>query len=152
VARVLEETGLPPARLKLEITESLVLEGSDKVIEILTALRDLGVQLGLDDFGIGYSALSYLQRLPVQTLKIDRSFVSEIQKTENAAIVQAILSMAAGLKMNVTAEGVETADQAARLKELACEFGQGFFFDKPLPRQDAREVLRKHSSVAQQVA
>jgi diguanylate cyclase (GGDEF)-like protein len=151
VATVLEETGLPPARLKLEITESLVLEGSDRVVEILTALRDLGVQLGLDDFGIGYSALSYLRRLPVQTLKIDRSFVSEIQKVENTAIVQAILSMASGLNMNVTAEGVETADQVARLKELACEFGQGFYFDKPLTRQDAREVVRKHAGATRHI-
>lgn len=115
------------------------------MIAILRALRELGVQLGLDDFGMGYSALSYLQRLPVQTLKIDRSFVSGIQAAGNVEIVRAILSLASGLSMNVTAEGVETADQAARLKDLACEFGQGFFFDRPLTREDAREVLRKHT-------
>src|SRR5262245_46105386 len=116
VAEVLAETGLSPERLKLEITESLVLEASDTVVEILSALRGLGVQLGLDDFGIGYSALSYLRRLPVQTLKIDRSFVNEIENVESAEIVRAILSMASGLAMDVTAEGVETADQVARLK------------------------------------
>ena len=146
VARVLAESGLPPERLKLEITESLVLEGTDAVVEILTALRGLGVQLGLDDFGIGYSALSYLQRLPVQTLKIDRLFVSGIEKSANLEIVRAILALASGLAMNVTAEGVETADQLACLKDLACEFGQGFYFDKPLTQERAREVLHKHRS------
>ena len=144
VARVLAETGLEPQRLKLEITESLVLEGSDEVIAILKALRGLGVELGLDDFGMGYSALSYLQQLPVQTLKIDRSFISGIQNANNIEIVRAILSLAAGLSMNVTAEGVETADQAARLKDLSCEFGQGYFFDRPLTHDRAREVLQRH--------
>ena len=151
VARVLAETGLAPQRLKLEITESLVLEGSDEVIGILKALRALGVQLGLDDFGMGYSALSYLQQLPVQTLKIDRSFISGIENASNAEIVRAILSLASGLSMNVTAEGVETADQAARLKELSCEFAQGYFFDRPLTHDGALEVLRRHQrSIAAQ--
>ena len=151
VARVLAETGLAPQRLKLEITESLVLEGSDEVIGILKALRELGVQLGLDDFGMGYSALSYLQQLPVQTLKIDRSFISGIENASNAEIVRAILSLASGLSMNVTAEGVETADQAARLKELSCEFAQGYFFDRPLTHDGALEVLRRHQrSIAAQ--
>jgi diguanylate cyclase (GGDEF)-like protein len=144
VSRVLAETGLEPHRLKLEITESLVLEGSDDVIAILTALRGLGVQLGLDDFGMGYSALSYLQRLPVQTLKIDRAFVSGIQNAGSVEIVRAILSLASGLSMNVTAEGVETADQAATLKDLSCEFAQGFFFDRPLTNDRAREVVLNH--------
>jgi diguanylate cyclase (GGDEF)-like protein len=146
VQRVLTETGLEPGRLKLEITESLVLEDSDELIGILQALRDLGVQLGLDDFGMGYSALSYLQRLPVQTIKIDRSFVKGIQNAGNVEIVRAILSLASGLSMNVTAEGVETADQAALLKELDCEFGQGFFFDRPLCHDRAREVVQKHAA------
>ena len=144
VRQVLAETGLPPERLKLEITESLVLEGSDEVIAILTSLRGLGVQLGLDDFGMGYSALSYLQRLPVQTLKIDRAFVSGIQNAGNVEIVRAILALASGLSMNVTAEGVETAAQAERLKDLSCEFGQGYFFNRPLTHDRAREVLVKH--------
>jgi diguanylate cyclase (GGDEF)-like protein len=144
VSRVLAETGLEPDRLKLEITESLVLEGSEDVIAILTALRSLGVQLGLDDFGMGYSALSYLQRLPVQTLKIDRTFVSGIQNAGSVEIVRAILSLASGLSMNVTAEGVETADQFALLKDLSCEFGQGFFFDRPLTNDRAREVVLNH--------
>ena len=146
VERVLAETGLPARRLKLEITESLVLEGSDAVIEILNTLRALGVQLGLDDFGMGYSALGYLQRLPVQSLKIDRAFVSDMRNTGNLEIIRAILSMAAALNIDVTAEGVETADQAALLTTLECEFGQGFYFDKPLTQDAARQVLRRHQS------
>jgi diguanylate cyclase (GGDEF)-like protein len=142
VSRVLAETGLPPARLKLEVTESVVLENSQGVAAILNDLRALGVQLGLDDFGMGYSALSYLQRFPFQTLKIDRSFVSSMQEGGNAEIIRAIVSLASGLEMDVTAEGVETAEQVVRLKDLACEFGQGFFFHKPLAREDAHAVLR----------
>jgi diguanylate cyclase (GGDEF)-like protein len=142
VAQVLEETGLPASRLKLEITESVVLENSDAVIEILNALRALGVQLGLDDFGMGYSALSYLQRFPFQTLKIDRSFVSAMQEGGNAEIIRAIVSLAAGLAMNVTAEGVETAEQVSRLRDLSCEYGQGYYFHRPLAREDAHAVLR----------
>jgi EAL domain-containing protein (putative c-di-GMP-specific phosphodiesterase class I) len=143
VAGILRDTGYPAERLKLEITESLVLENPDRASEILHALRRLGVQLGLDDFGTGYSGLTHLQRLPVQTLKIDRSFVDGIQRSENVEIIRAIVSLAAGLAMNVTAEGVETADQAARIRELACEFGQGFYFHKPLSQERAEAVLRE---------
>jgi EAL domain-containing protein (putative c-di-GMP-specific phosphodiesterase class I) len=123
----------------------------DEAIGTLKALRELGIELGLDDFGMGYSALSYLQQLPVQTLKIDRSFVSGIQNAGNVEIVRAILSLASGLSMNVTAGGVEIAEQAARLRDLSCEFAQGYFFDRPLTHDGAREVLRKHkrSMVAQ---
>jgi diguanylate cyclase (GGDEF)-like protein len=145
VAQLLAETGLPPQRLKLEISESLVLQDSDGIVEVLTRLSALGVQLGLDDFGMGYSALSLLQKLPVQTLKIDRSFVSGLQQSGNVEIVRAILSLATGLAMDVTAEGVETAEQAARLKDLACEFGQGFYFYKPLTGDRAGAVLREHT-------
>ena len=99
------------------------------------------MQLGLDDFGMGYSALSYLQRFPLQTLKIDRSFVNGMQETGNIEIIRAIVSLAAGLAMDVTAEGVETADQAAQLNDLACEFGQGYYYHRPLPPDRARELL-----------
>jgi diguanylate cyclase (GGDEF)-like protein len=145
VANVLAETRFPAKRLKLEITESLVLHASDTIIGILTRLRGLGVQLGLDDFGMGYSALGYLQRLPVQTLKIDRAFVNGLHETGNVEIVRAILSLAAGLAMDVTAEGIETAEQLSRLRDLACEFGQGFYFYKPLTREGARTVLLEHT-------
>jgi EAL domain-containing protein (putative c-di-GMP-specific phosphodiesterase class I) len=148
VTRVLAETGLAPQRLKLEITESIVLEDSAIVLDVLKGLRTLGVQLGLDDFGMGYSALSYLQRLPLQTLKIDRSFVNGIRETGNTEIIRAIISMAAGLLMDVIAEGVETAEQAAQLTEMSCEFGQGFYFHRPLTPERAKSVLALASSSA----
>jgi diguanylate cyclase (GGDEF)-like protein len=142
VGRILAETGCAAERVKLEITEGVVLENSDAVAQILHALRRLGVQLGLDDFGMGYSALSYLQRFPFQTIKIDRTFVSGMQESGNTEIIRAIVSMAAGLDMSVTAEGVETADQLQRLQDLACEFGQGFFFHRPLTAGDAHAMLQ----------
>jgi diguanylate cyclase (GGDEF)-like protein len=145
VAGVLADTGLEPRRLKLEITETLALERSDDVIGVLKALRGLGVQLGLDDFGMGYSALSYLQQLPVQTRKLDRSFVSRIEEDANVEIIRAIMTLASGLSMTVTAEGVETADQMARLIDLSCEFGQGYFFDRPLSADRTRDALRRHT-------
>jgi len=138
---VLADTGLEPHRLKLEITESLVLEGSERVVSLLHALRDLGVQLGLDDFGMGYSGLSYLQKFPFHTLKIDRSFVNDLQDAGKSEIVRAIVSLAAGLAMSVTAEGIETAEQASRLEALACDHGQGYYFHRPLPSERARQVL-----------
>jgi len=142
VARILRQTGMAPGRVKLEITEGIVLENTDEVARILHDLRTLGVQLGLDDFGMGYSALSYLQRFPFQTIKIDRTFVSGVQDVANAEIIRAIVSLADGLDMNVTAEGVETGEQLHRLRELACGFGQGFYFRQPLSSSDARDVLR----------
>ena len=146
VSRILTETGLAPARLKLEITEGVVLENTDAVAKILHDLRRLGVQLGLDDFGMGYSALSYLQRFPFQTIKIDRTFVTGVHDGANAEIIRAIVSMAEGLDMNVTAEGVETGEQVSRLKELACGFGQGFYFHHPLSSRDAAAMLRSGST------
>ena len=146
VRRILDDTGVQPSRLKLEITEGVVLENSDAVVNVLRELRGLGVQLGLDDFGMGYSALSYLQHFPFQTIKIDRTFVSGMQEGSNMEIIRAIVSLASGFSMNVTAEGIETVDQVKRLQALACEFGQGYYFDKPLTREDARAILKAGGS------
>jgi EAL domain-containing protein (putative c-di-GMP-specific phosphodiesterase class I) len=143
VALILAETGLSPGRLKLEVTETALLDGSDLVLKTLNELHAMGVQLGLDDFGTGYSALSYLQRFPFQTIKIDRSFVNGMHHTGNVEIIRAIVSMAEGLSMDVTAEGVETAEQLARLKDLSCEFGQGFYFEKPLAPVDVQAMLTR---------
>ena len=143
VRRILDDTGVAPARLKLEITEGVVLEHSEVVGNVLRSLRTLGVQLGLDDFGMGYSALSYLQNFPFQTIKIDRAFVSDMESGSNAEIVRAIVALAEGLSMNVTAEGIETADQVDRLQQLSCEFGQGYYFDKPLTSEHARGILQQ---------
>jgi EAL domain-containing protein (putative c-di-GMP-specific phosphodiesterase class I) len=144
VRRILDETGVQPSQVKLEITEGLVLENSAAVAQILRELRALGVQLGLDDFGMGYSALSYLHQFPFQTIKIDRAFVSGIQDGGNTEIIRAIVALAAGLGMDVTAEGIETMDQVDRLHELACEYGQGYYFNKPLTPEDARGILEGH--------
>src|SRR6185369_15441520 len=129
--------------LKLEITEGVVLENSDAVSRVLHQLRALGVQLGLDDFGMGYSALSYLQHFPFQTIKIDRAFVSGMETGSNTEIIRAIVALAAGLSMDVTAEGIETAEQANTLQQLSCEFGQGYYFDKPLTSENARTILQR---------
>ena len=143
VRRILDDTGVPASRLKLEITEGIVLDHSEVVGNVLRELRALGVQLGLDDFGMGYSALSYLQNFPFQTIKIDRSFVSDMATGSNTEIVRAIVALAEGLAMDVTAEGIETEDQVNRLQQLSCEFGQGYYFDKPLTSAHARTILQQ---------
>ncbi len=111
---------------------------------ILNQLRELGVQLHLDDFGVGYSSLRYLQRFPFQAIKIDRSFVNGMKDGGNTEIIRAIVALAGALKMDVAAEGVETAQQLKDLKGLSCEFGQGYYFDKPLSLEDASDILRLH--------
>lgn len=133
IAETLEETGLDPSCLKLEITESYILENTEIAVATMTRLRTLGVEISLDDFGTGYSSLSYLHRLPIDYLKIDRSFVSRMEeKRENEEIVRTIIKLAQNLKMKVIAEGIETGEQLNLLKKLGCEYGQGYFFSKPL--------------------
>jgi diguanylate cyclase (GGDEF)-like protein/PAS domain S-box-containing protein len=133
VRGVLEETGLEPHCLKLEITESVVMENSGVAVEMLARLRVLGVELSIDDFGTGYSSLSYLHRFPVSTLKIDRSFVNQMHDNdENTELVRTIITLARTLGMEVVAEGVETERQLAQLRELECEHGQGYYFARPM--------------------
>ena len=133
IAQLLEESNLPPRCLKLEITESVFSDNIEAAVKLLTQLRNLGVQLSIDDFGTGYSSLSYLQRFPIDTLKIDRSFVTQMMENEeNLAIVRTIVALAQNLGMDVVAEGVETEDQLRLLRKLECENGQGFLFSTPL--------------------
>ncbi|HEU4511160.1 MAG TPA: diguanylate cyclase [Pyrinomonadaceae bacterium] len=133
IANLLQEFELPPRCLKLEITESVFSDNIEAAVGLLTQLRALGVQLSIDDFGTGYSSLSYLQRFPIDTLKIDRSFVTQMMENEeNLAIVRTIVALAQNLGMDVVAEGVETEDQLMLLKKLECENGQGFLFSTPL--------------------
>ena len=142
ISQVLEETGLNPCQLKLEITESLLMENAESAIERLTELRQLGVQLAIDDFGTGYSSLSYLHRLPIDTLKVDRSFIQRIDSDgEQLAIVRTIITLAWNLGMEVVAEGAETAKQVAQLKALHCEYAQGYFFSRPLDTMTAEQYL-----------
>ncbi len=142
IDQILQETSLKASNLKLEITESVVMENSLEAAVMLDRLKALGVQLSIDDLGTGYSSLSRLHSFPVNTLKIDRSFVSQMgSEGENSEIVQAIVILAHQIGMNVTAEGVETAAQLLKLKELRCEEGQGYFFSRPLTSQAAQELI-----------
>jgi diguanylate cyclase (GGDEF)-like protein len=134
VSRVLRHSTLRPNDLRLEITESAAMKDAERTTAILTELRAIGVRISLDDFGMGYSSLSYLQRFPVDTLKIDRSFVLGLgNNKENREIVRTIVSLGRSLKLDVIAEGAETADQVAYLQQLKCGFCQGYFFSRPLP-------------------
>jgi diguanylate cyclase (GGDEF)-like protein len=132
VARALEESGLDPRQLELEITESTAMLNTERSIVALAELRELGVSIALDDFGTGHSSLSYLRRFPIDRVKIDREFIAEIDKSRsNRAIVSAIVAMAHGLDLAVTAEGVETEAQVEFLREQRCEEVQGFLFGRP---------------------
>jgi EAL domain-containing protein (putative c-di-GMP-specific phosphodiesterase class I) len=142
VAQILRETGLAAGSLKLEITESVVMEDADANTITLRRLEALGVRLEIDDFGTGYSSLGYLKRFPVDVLKIDRSFVAGLGRDpEDTAIVRAVISLAHTLGLAVTAEGVETAEQLAHLREMGCELGQGYLFSEPLPSAAAGALL-----------
>ncbi|PYS91698.1 MAG: hypothetical protein DMF64_11485 [Acidobacteria bacterium] len=141
MAGSLRDAGLEPNRLKLEITESMVIENIDTTAEMLTQLRALGVELSIDDFGTGYSSLSYLHRFPINTLKIDRSFISQMHSTENAEIVHTIITLARSLEMDVVAEGVETPEQLEQLRTLGCDYAQGYIFSRPLEAGDATRLI-----------
>jgi diguanylate cyclase (GGDEF)-like protein len=143
VQEVLQETGLSPFNLKLEITESSLMSNTESTISTLLQLKALGIDFSLDDFGTGYSSLSYLHQFPIATLKIDRSFVYSMDtSSEKFGIVRAIITLARNLGMDVVAEGIETANQLAQLKILNCQYGQGYFFAKPLDNL-ATEALIK---------
>lgn len=150
VARALETSGLTPRNLKLEITETVGIEDPDQTLETLRELKELGVKLALDDFGMGYSSLSYLKRFPVDTIKLDRSFVSGLGKNrQDTAVLYAAISFAKALHLSITAEGVETRAQVEQLRALGCEQGQGFFFSKPLPPLEMSQFLKSHDPSVQ---
>ena len=152
VSNVLGKTGLSPRRLKLEITESAVMDNIDSATEMLSQLRDLGVQLAIDDFGTGYSSLSYLHRFPIDTLKIDRSFVTRMaDNAENVEIVRTIVMLAQVLGMDVVAEGVETKEQLKILRDLRCEYGQGYYFSRPSNTSDAEKIIVETDEKLQKV-
>jgi EAL domain-containing protein (putative c-di-GMP-specific phosphodiesterase class I) len=133
VVKTLEDTGLPPELLCVEITESALVEDANATLATLNQLKTLGVTLALDDFGTGYSSLTYVRRFPIDTLKIDRSFIDGIVgSSEDEAIVTAVLSMGRALGVHVVAEGVETEEQAARLRTLGCTLAQGYLFSRPV--------------------
>jgi EAL domain-containing protein (putative c-di-GMP-specific phosphodiesterase class I) len=145
VRMVLSDTGLPAKRLELEITEGVFLSNDDHVHDMIASLKSIGVKLALDDFGTGYSSLSYLQRVPFDKIKIDRSFVTGAsdQQGRNAALIRAMVGLASDLKMETTAEGVETQEELALVRSLGCSLVQGYIFGKPMPSEEALELAQK---------
>jgi diguanylate cyclase (GGDEF)-like protein len=141
VRAILNDTGLDPRHLELELTESGLMQDTEMMTAILHALKDLGVQIAVDDFGTGYSSLSYLRRFPIDTLKIDQSFVHDIDGDAGGSIVSAVIAMGKGLKQRVVAEGIETREQLAFLQSHLCAEGQGFYFSRPVPAEEFATLL-----------
>jgi diguanylate cyclase (GGDEF)-like protein/PAS domain S-box-containing protein len=141
VRHLLDETGVIPLSVKLEITESSLVENPDAAAQILRQLKELGVRISLDDFGTGYSSLSYLHRFPIDVLKIDRSFVNRMSVSKNSEIVRTIITLAINLGMEVIAEGVETEEQVAHLASMRCDYVQGYLFSQPMSRDAVHELL-----------
>ncbi|OYU91063.1 MAG: diguanylate cyclase [Bradyrhizobiaceae bacterium PARB1] len=148
VMDALKHSGLPPRRLELEITETLLLEKSSQVLATLHALRSLGVRISMDDFGTGYSSLSYLRSFPFDKIKIDQSFVRDLDANRDAqAIVSSIISLGMGLGVTITAEGVETEAELACLRHEGCHEGQGFLFSRARPNEEIEELLRAQATI-----
>jgi diguanylate cyclase (GGDEF)-like protein len=142
IAGILREAGLPPGRLQLELSEAVLMRDDPRMLDRLDALKKIGVRLAIDDFGTGYASLSYLKRLPVDCLKIDRSLVKGVgHDTEDTAIVRAVVMLAQSLGIVVTAEGVETGEQLAQLRAIGCEQGQGYYFARPVTADRLPELL-----------
>jgi EAL domain-containing protein (putative c-di-GMP-specific phosphodiesterase class I) len=141
VQRILLETGVPPECVRLEVTEGVAIINPNQTREVLEQVRSWGVKTSLDDFGTGYSSLSYLQNLPFDTLKIDRSFIASMDDPKSRNIIRAILDLASNLNLSVVAEGIETFEQGASLREMGCEFGQGFHLGRPLDETNAFALM-----------
>jgi PAS domain S-box-containing protein len=149
VEKILRETQVEPTAINLEITENVTMGDAPRTIRVVNELKKLGLRFSIDDFGTGYSSLSYLGRFPMDTLKIDRSFVSNLKSNpENREIIRTIIGLARNLGMEVVAEGTETAEEISYLKTLDCEFAQGYFFSKPVDSMAAQALLRENLSPA----
>ncbi len=150
IRTALEDSGMAPNLLELEITESMVMQNPKRMIEVLSKIKDMGVRLAIDDFGTGYSSLSQLKHFPVDTLKVDRSFIRNIPDNPgDNAIAEAIIAMGKTLRLTVVAEGVETQEQMDFLQEHSCDEMQGFYFSKPVVPEQFADLLRKHLSIEQ---
>ena len=146
IINILEDSGLPPEHLELEITESMVLANPEGATAILRELRAVGVHLAIDDFGTGYSSLCYLKRFPVHTLKIDHSFIKDIPADpDDVAIIQAIIAMGHSHRLEVVAEGVETAEQLDFLRKNGCDYMQGYLVGKPMPADEFNRLLAERT-------
>jgi EAL domain-containing protein (putative c-di-GMP-specific phosphodiesterase class I) len=145
IANILKEEHLPATMLELELTEGLLLEATNDTRQQLDFLKQLGLSLAMDDFGTGYSSLSYLKKFPIDVIKIDRSFIRDIpDNQDDMEITSAVIAMAHNLKLQVVAEGIETAEQLAFLRRHRCDVGQGYLFDRPIPGQDLIDKLRRY--------
>jgi EAL domain-containing protein (putative c-di-GMP-specific phosphodiesterase class I) len=142
VKRALADSGLPPSRLELELTESVMLDDAERALVLMQELKSLGVRLSMDDFGTGYSSLSYLRRFPFDGLKIDRSFTADLHNSSDSqAIIKAIIGLGRALSLTVTAEGVETQEQLDVLRQCDCDEVQGYFLARPMEPESLRLLL-----------
>jgi EAL domain-containing protein (putative c-di-GMP-specific phosphodiesterase class I) len=142
LAAIQRDTGVPPGMIEIELTESTLMEDVHAACEVLGALKRAGYALAIDDFGTGYSSLAYLKRFPLDKLKIDRSFVTDLcNNPEDRAIARAVIQIARSLKLRVIAEGVETAEQMALLRRQGCHEGQGYLFGRPVPAEEFGVLL-----------
>jgi EAL domain-containing protein (putative c-di-GMP-specific phosphodiesterase class I) len=142
IRRILEETGIDPAMLELEITETALMQHGEQTLEILGQINRMGIRLSIDDFGTGYSSLAYLKRFPVKKVKVDRAFIKDLENSaEDRAIVGAIIALSNSLQLSVVAEGVETEGQFALLLENGCHYAQGYLFSQPADTAQAQALL-----------
>ena len=144
VKSIIEETGIDPKYIELEITESIAMNSLDYTIKVINELKELNIKVSLDDFGTGYSSLNYLMRLPINTLKLDKSFLDNIELNSNEELIaMTIITLAKKMNLDVVAEGVETSEQLKFLKEQSCDIAQGYLFSRPVPESNVREILKK---------
>jgi EAL domain-containing protein (putative c-di-GMP-specific phosphodiesterase class I) len=148
VATTLARESLPPERLVLEITESLLLGDDDSVWEDLKRLRNMGIRIAIDDFGTGYSALSYLRQVPLDIVKLDRMFVSTMSSRRQRELVRGIVGLIDTLRLDVIAEGIETIEQRQICTDIGCRYGQGYLFARPMPGTDTRDWIRSSNQAA----
>ena len=142
LATIISKSSVNPTNVKLEMTETLLVEDPDHAVEALNKLKGLGVSIAIDDFGTGYSSLSYLHQFPLDTLKIDRAFVNNMDKSESSRrIVRSIAHLALALEMNIVAEGIENKAQFEALREMGCQYGQGYYMAKPVTAEKTVELI-----------
>ena len=143
IAAILRDTGMDPHLLELEITESMIMRNVEKTIQTLTRLKEMSIRIAIDDFGTGYSSLATLKQFPLDTIKIDGSFIRDVSTSaEDRGLTEAIIAVGRTLGLTVIAEGVETREQAEFLRQYACDEFQGFYFNRPLPADQFAELLR----------
>lgn len=142
--KIINRHQLPKNTLELEITEHAIMQDMEKAVDALSMLSHQGIRIAIDDFGTGYSSLGYLQNLPINTLKIDRTFVQSIKTTEDNSIIDAIIAMAKGLNLNLIAEGVENQTQINHLKKAGCNLAQGFFYSHPVPEEELLKFIKSN--------